>query len=326
LSPQCELGYIVPGSFFIYNYYIMEKKSFTETERRCENSFTETGPWWHLYTPGVTTPVFLIEEDDFVFVMNLMARCCWENPSVVVVSFEWMNNHVHVVLAGQKESVEQLFAMLRRRLARYLTVKGRELPSQFELCLKPIPDLKALRNTIAYTHRNGYVINPDYTPFTYPWSTGKYYYGYPNPGCPRSITTRESRSMFSGRVTGIPSEMIITNGHVAPVSFCAISLGKSMFRDAHHYFNSVSKNVESYSELAAELDDGEFLTDSELFARILSILKEKYRGLSLKELSRAQKLDLARILHFEYRSSNGQIRRLLNLPLADIDYLFPKPR
>lgn len=43
----------------------------------------------------------------------------------------------------------------------------------------------------------------------------------------------------------------------------------------------------------------------------------------LKDLSRQQKLDLAVRLRREFRSSNGQIRRLLALSQYEIDSLFP---
>lgn len=49
------------------------------------------------------------------------------------------------------------------------------------------------------------------------------------------------------------------NGHIAPPSYCDIRLGMAMFRDAHHYFWMVSKDVEAYEEIAKDLDDGEFL-------------------------------------------------------------------
>lgn len=96
-----------------------------------------------------------------------------------------------------------------------------------------------------------------------------------------------------------------------------------MFRDAHHYFASISKNVEAYSGMAAELDDGEFLTDQELFMQIVKIIREKYHLTTLRDLSKAQRLDLARSLHYGYRSSNGQIRRILGLSGYEVDSLFP---
>lgn len=97
-----------------------------------------------------------------------------------------------------------------------------------------------------------------------------------------------------------------------------------MFRDAHHYFIAVSKNVESYSGIAVELNDGEFLTDQELFAQVLKTVRHKYHLASTKDLSAAQRLDLARTLHYGYRSSNGQIRRVLGLSEYEVNQLFPK--
>lgn len=96
-----------------------------------------------------------------------------------------------------------------------------------------------------------------------------------------------------------------------------------MFRDAHHYFSLVSKNVEAYTEIASELGDGEFLTDPELYNQLAAILKKEYGAMLLKDISRQQKLDLAVRLRREFRSSNGQIRRLLALSQYEIDSLFP---
>ena len=108
------------------------------------------------------------------------------------------------------------------------------------------------------------------------------------------------------------------DGYIAPKSYCAITFGMAIFRDAHHYFSMVSKNVEAYSELAVEINDGEFLTDSELFTQVAKIVKSDYRLFALKDL-----LDLARKLHYDYRSSNGQIHRTLGLTLYEVDTLFP---
>ena len=113
------------------------------------------------------------------------------------------------------------------------------------------------------------------------------------------------------------------DGYIAPKSYCTIIFGMAIFRDAHHYFSMVSKNVEAYSELAAEIDDGEFLTDTELFTQVTKIVKSGYGLNALKDLSKAQKLDLARKLHYDYRSSNGQIHRTLGLTQYEVDSLFP---
>ena len=77
--------------------------------------------------------------------------------------------------------------------------------------------------------------------------------------------------MFKGRNPHLPGDYLVINGHIAPPSYCDIRLGMAMFRDAHHYFGMVSKDVEAYEEIAKDLDDGEFLTDTELFTEICQV-------------------------------------------------------
>ena len=121
----------------------------------------------------------------------------------------------------------------------------------------------------------------------------------------------------------LPGEWEVVGGYVAPWSYCSVKFGMAMFRDAHHYFMMVSKNVEAYAELAAELNDNEFLTDAELFVRLSSLLRSDYGVSSIKELAKPQILDIARKLRCDFRSSNGQIRRVLGLSQYEIDSIFP---
>lgn len=86
----------------------------------------------------------------------------------------------------------------------------------------------------------------------------------------------------------LPGEWEVVGGYVAPWSYCSVKFGMAMFRDAHHYFMMVSKNVEAYAELA-----------------------------------KPQILDIARNLRYDFRSSNGQIRRVLGLSQYEIDSIFP---
>ena len=299
-------------------------KNFSEKERCCETIFQSITPCWHTYTSGKQTPVLFANEQDMSLVMNIIAQASFEYTGVVKnLAFEVMNNHLHFVFAGDLHTVNMMLSFIMKRLRRAFCLE--KLP---DVLSKPIEDLASMRNHIAYVHRNGYVANPGYTPFSYPWGSGAYYFMPSNNGKPFSeISSIENRSMFRSRDVRLPSDWQVVDSHgapfIAPPSFCDIGLGMAMFRDAHHYFAAISKNVEAYSGLAVELDDSEFLTDQELFALLLRIVREKYRLPSLRELSKAQCLDLARTLHYDYRSSNGQIRRVLGLSQYEVDILFP---
>ncbi len=303
----------------------MKRISYIESERMCEVAFLSGGRWWHLYTPGNLTSLVFANDNDYRFAMNLMARCLAEFPTLSVITFEIMSNHIHIVLSGDEHIINEFFATYRKRLKRYLSTKAQgRLSNQFQMSLKPINDLKALRDAIVYVNRNGYVVNPSHTPFSYPWGTGRYYFNDVQIAKKLSdVSDIGIRRMFRSRNPHLPEDYRIIDGYVSPLEYCAVKLGMAMFRNAHQYFYMISKNIEAYEKLAAELDDGEYLTDSELFTQVVKILKADYAANSLRDLTTAQKQDLARKLRSDYRSSNGQIRRILGLSQYEIDSMFP---
>ena len=303
----------------------MKRISYIESERMCEATFLSGGRWWHLYTPGNLTSLLFANDNDYRFAMNLMARCLAEFPTLSVITFEIMSNHIHIVLSGDEHIINEFFATYRKRLKRYLSTKAQgRLSNQFQMSLKPINDLKALRETIVYVNRNGYVVDPSHTPFSYPWGTGRYYFNDVQIAKKLSdVSDIGIRRMFRSRNPHLPGDYRVIDGYVSPLEYCAVKLGMAMFRNAHQYFYMISKNIEAYEKLAVELDDGEYLTDSELFTQVVKILKTGYAANSLRDLTTAQKQDLARKLRSDYRSSNGQIRRILGLSQYEIDSMFP---
>lgn len=297
-------------------------KTYTEKEKLCETLFADGGNYWHVFTNGRDTPLLFASPDDFVFVMNVIAQAaaCYF-AEIKLITFAVMNNHFHFVISAHGDgSIHSFFDLLKKRLSRSMP-----LVKPVTLNLKRITDLKSLRNNIVYVNRNGYVANPDCTPFNYPWGSGRFYFNDCNSGgTPYSDFYADfKRKMFRGREPKLPVDWLVRDGYIVPGSYCAVKFGMSLFRDAHHYFSMVSKNVEAYSGVAVEIDDREYLTDSELFEQLLRIIRERYAQTSLKTLSGAQKQDLARCLHYDFRSSNAQIRRLLGLSHYEIAALFP---
>lgn len=297
----------------------MNTKTFSEKERSCNASFLSAGPYWHVYTSGKETPMLFSSPQDFTFAMNVVAMASNQHKNLRIIAFEIMNNHFHFVISAEESAITEFWKCCRKRLGRHFPmIKG------IDISLKPIESISYLRNNIVYTNRNGYVADPSHTPFSYPWGTGRYYYLDAPAGVRFSeIKFDEKRRIFRTRLPELPADWIIVNDYVSPFSYCAVKFGMSMFRDAHQYFSMISKSVESYSELAVELDDSEFLTDTELFTQIVKSLKSVYGVNALQDLSRSQKLDLAKKLHYDFRSSNWQIRRVLGFTQYEIDSLFP---
>lgn len=295
-------------------------KTFSESQRQCQMAFDLCGNVWHGYTSGKEMPILFTNDDDLIFSMNVVAYAAHSFKDVIrIITFEVMNNHFHFVICGNENDIREFFSSIVRKLKRTIPSAG-----NLKLELKPVADLQSLRNNIVYNNRNGYVANPGHTPFSYPWGAGRYYFNsFPITHTFKEVSYLENRKMFRGANVDIPDDWHVIDGYIAPPSFCDIKLGMAMFRDAHHYFSMVSKNVEAYSGIAVELDDGEFLTDQELFLQLLQKVRDRYHVASFRDLSKAQRLDVARTLHYDYRSSNGQIRRVLGLTQYEVDNLFP---
>lgn len=193
--------------------------------------------------------------------------------------------------------------------------------------IMPIESLPALRNEIIYTNRNAFVANPAYTPDSYPWGGGCAYF------CPwlkhlitspfEGLPILTQRALLHTRDISPFADLRVIDSMPFIPSFCDISLGESMFRDARSYFNSLTRNAEAFSQIASRLKDTIFLTDEELYSVICSYISKEYSVKTPVQLSAQQKIDTARQMHFNYNATNQQLRRMLRMDLSILDELFP---
>ena len=310
-------------------------------ESVCETVFSRGGPFWHLYTNGETMEIIFTNAADFVFGIALLGICAAAFPKCRILTFSLMSNHLHIILAGPHPDVIAFFAMFKSRLATYLARHGRLCRmDRFEAETFQIPSLQALRNEIVYVNRNGYLVQPDCTPFSYWWSAGVYFFnpaGMMLPTKPYSaMTLREQRALCHCRDASLPDHYRVLTGFNAsstsgtipmlfPPSFCAISEAEACFRDAHQYFRSLGRDNEAYAEVARRLGDRIFLTDDELFGAICSLSAREYGSTKPGLLTGDQKLEVARRMRFDYNASPKQIQRILKLSPAIVSTLFPRP-
>ena len=226
------------------------------------------------------------------------------------------------------KAAKAFFELFKKRLIRYF----RELrePRDFSLFVADpiaIESLESLRNQIAYTNRNNYVIDPDQTPFSFPYGANAYYF---NPFAKSmsgkkfgDMSDRAKMRLLHSKKIDYPGSFIVLDGMILPMSFCDIYLGERFFRDARHYMHKITRDVESYKELAELLGDLEYYTDDELVGIVYSICRKNYGQERPSLLSVNQRNELARTLHYEYKADNAKISRLLQLPRRVVDAMFP---
>ncbi len=140
---------------------------FRERENFCLRSFEMNGPYWHLFTSGKETPQIFKKKEDFGFAMNVIAQTALKYNEIKILTFELMGNHLHILAEGPKEQVLASFSFIRKRLGRGLKDSFPDsLPKGFAPLLKEVTSLDAMRNTIVYINRNGFVADANHTPYS----------------------------------------------------------------------------------------------------------------------------------------------------------------
>ena len=302
--------------------------SFSEKERICESVFIANGPYWHIYTDGTRMQNIFCCEEDFANGMWALAASLHLSKEVRSLTFELMGNHVHIILAGQQKNCIKAFDLFAARLRLAFPKRQRTIDwSQFKMDILPIKSLQALRNEIIYANRNAFVANPSYTPDSYPWGGGCAYF---SPWLKHLITSPferlpilTQRALLHTRDISPFADLRVIDSMPFIPSFCDISLGESIFRDARSYFNSLTRNAEAFSQIASRLKDSVFLTAEELYSVICSHINKEYSVKAPSQLSAQQKIDTARHMHFSYNASNQQLRRMLRMELSVLEELFP---
>ena len=308
--------------------------SFQQKEGKCkllfDRAIRQFGPFFHLHTPD-KHPVVFHKPESYQAAMTIVAICAHDCQDVRIFTFELMSNHVHFVLCGEEEACRQFFALFKKRWKQYLNYRKTPIDlSGFTEKIVPIRTLESLRNQIAYTNRNNFVVDPSHTPFSYPYGAGNCYFLPVNKNridaSFGSLTIREKRALLHSHQIDYPADFAVIDGYISPASCCAISFGEQTFRDARHYFFKVSRDIESDKEVAKTLGEAVYYTDDELNAVLYKKCKDDYDGQRATLLPQNDKQDLARMLHYDYNADNEKIARLLKLPPSLVEAMFPTRR
>lgn len=292
-------------------------KNFNEQERQCQRAFARLGEIFHLWTPENFEIIFTCDED-FKAGMGIIGICAKLFSDVIIITFELMTNHIHITAAGTQERINEMFAHIRQMLIKLFEGQGRHIDwTKFTAGLRKINSLEDARNVIAYDNRNGFIVCPDHTPYSYPWGANRFYFNNDAKELANehsmNMTVRSIRALSHSRMADGIKGLKSYDGYALPLSFCDIGTGEQLFRDATHYFNKISKNIECSREIAREIGESVYYTDDELFNALCKICNEKYGSPTPSLLPTQAKLELAKTLHYEYNASAKQIQRMLKL-------------
>ena len=341
------------------NYNAM--KNFYDDEALCAQQFYELGECWHLWTPENFEIIFTCEED-FKAGMGIIGIAAKLYPDVRILTFQLMTNHLHMTLSGRRERIVEMFGEIRSMLRKYFKAQGRTIDwSKFTAQTRALQTLEDVRNVIIYNNRNGYVVNPSSTPFTYPWGANRYYF---NPDAKElagiqsvEMTYKQRRAVSHTHKSNDLAGLKTFKDYALPTSFCDIEAGERLFRNPAHYFSKISRSIEADAKIAKEIGESVFCTDDDLYSAVCRMAAEKFsklmgasggigmgqghgagqgvasqaggaggqtfgRQISPAQLPAQAKLEIAKTMRFEYNASSKQLQRMLKLDEKIISTLF----
>lgn len=295
----------------------------TRKESECESTFHEMKQVYNANTPE-NHPVIFKTENDYKAAMSILAICARMFPDITIYAFQIMSNHLHLVIGGDRTMILQFHACLVERLRLYFD--GKVDLSAFLLKLFHIQDLAYLRNAMVYVNRNAFVVNNDVTPFSYPWGSSRYFF---QPLSSRydelawkAIGLENIRSLMHSRKFDHLKKLRVVDGVVSPLEFCDFRTAEMVFRDAKQYFYAISRNVETYSEIARSIGEEIYYNDTDLYNAAVKLSKDQYGSFDLRTLSADAKLGIAKRLHFDYNAGDKQLQRILSIDGALLKALF----
>jgi len=296
-------------------------------ESPAERAFREGGPYYHLYTKALETEVFFETDEDRKIAVNYLAIAI-SVSNCKLLAYAIMTNHFHYILEGRQEDVMDFFARFSAMMDNYFCYHGKgTIMRQAAPGLTAINNLAQLRTEIAYVLRNPFVVMPDVNVFAYPWTSGFLYF---NPlleckGVPASaLSLRSIRTITKSRVIKeMAPTIFIADGVAQAWCFVDFKRVEQFYDNARQFIFSVVRNVESQVETAIHCGEAPILCDEELIPKIYQICRDRFKADSLSSIDLSSKKQLAVIVKNKYHSSNKQIARLVKLPIADVNSLFP---
>lgn len=269
-------------------------------------------------------PVIFLSAEDYKCAMSILAISARMFGGIRIYAFQLMSNHIHLVVGGDPAVIHDFFGYFAGRLAKSfgnrIDLKG------LELKLFPVNDLSYFRNAIAYVNRNGFVVNDDVTPFSYPWGSSQYFFQpllrqfARSLGTPIGLSTL--RELIHSKKCDMLKSLKVLDGYILPLEFCYVEVAEMAFRDARQYFYFISRNVETYREVAKSIGESVFYNDDDLYLAAVKMAKTRYGASELRTLPSMAKIDIAKQLHYDYNARDKQIQRLLNIDSSILKSLF----
>lgn len=304
----------------------IENRQIKDGQRDVERSFRQNGPFYHVSSKPLETSIIFGDEEEKKTALTLLAITCAELDAEVL-AYALMSNHFHLLLRNRDPLL--FYNSFVGKLESFLVRHGHpgiKLP--FDPTVVKVESLRQFRNVVAYIIRNEYVVNPKVNPLSSIWCSGYLYFNsfidafhylYKSPD---KLSIDARRILTKTRNLALPANVKIWNNSVAPSSFVNFKLVEHLYGNTWCFFRHVFKDVEAQIETAIALGETPLTPDEEMIRTVYSICMQNW-GMAVSELSSSQKMELMKIMKYDYKCSNAQISRIAGIKPSEVDRFFP---
>lgn len=268
-----------------------------------------------LSTEHLEDGLWFREEDDFKVAMNYVAIEAARHPEVVVLSFELMSNHVHFVLKGREEDVEEYINAFKHRYSGYYQRKYgvKEFLRRNHVDIKELPySNEAVERAIAYVLMNCVPAGICSHPSLYPWGTGSILFNQTKMEGIRvgNCSGRALERILHTNYINIPKNWIIgKEGYILTQNYVDVAAVERLYRTPqrlNYFFRSSSK---AQKRLEADENLPAF-KDQTILAALPDLCKSLFQKDSFSQLQPEEQSELARQIRFRFSADATQVARV----------------
>ena len=280
--------------------------------------------FWLVSSERLKDKLWFRDEEDFKAGMNLVAVGA-ALKECDVMAFVLMSNHVHFILAGERDSAILFLNRLKTRYSRYFQKKY----GVSALLRKNCVDFRSVHigdesfeRALAYVQMNSVAANICLHPSAYPWGTGDTFFRQYAPKGIRvgEMTARSLVRTLHSKVP-LPEEYIVDEkGFINPYSYVHVKFVESVFRTPNrmNFFLHVSSK-------AKHLNEGPSFTDQLLVTAIHDLSVSLFKKSGFSELDEKQRAEILKQLKRRFSSDPNQLSRVTGLKYETVCNLLDMP-
>lgn len=263
------------------------------------------------------------DREDFITGMNHVAVQA-SFGKVIVLAFTLMSNHVHFVLKGKYDDVEDFANGFKQRYSKYYRHKYgvQKFLRHNNVDIREIPWAdEAPERAIAYVHMNCVAGNICSHPFQYPWGSGGLFFCESHPSGRRvdSLSKRALMHLIHSKADTVPGDWIIgEDGYILPHCYVNVKAVEARYRTPKRMDYFLWNSSKARVKLEISENQLPSFSDQVILSAVPELCRSLFQKKSFQSLSPEEQTEFARQVRFRFSSSPNQIARVCGITYAEV--------